>query len=71
MCCNTEDASDITQSWIHGDDESASFILLLSAMVVKYGFDEPAGVEIMGPVHGVLFLQYATQLDGNAIAIDR
>jgi integral membrane protein len=38
--------------------ESASFILLLLAMVVKYGFDEPVGVDIMGPVHGVLFLIY-------------
>jgi integral membrane protein len=38
--------------------ESASFLLLLLAMVVKYGFDEPAGVEVMGPLHGVLFLLY-------------
>jgi integral membrane protein len=38
--------------------EAVSFIVLLLAMVVKYGFDEPIGVEIMGPLHGVLFLAF-------------
>lgn len=38
--------------------EAASFLVLLLAMVVKYGMDEPVGVEIMGPVHGVLFLGF-------------
>jgi integral membrane protein len=38
--------------------ESASFLLLLLAMVAKYGFDEPVGVEVMGLLHGVLFLFY-------------
>jgi len=39
--------------------EAISFLVLLSATVVKRGFDGPeAGVKLMGPVHGVLFLTY-------------
>lgn len=38
--------------------EAVSFIVLLLAMVLKYGFDEPVGVEIMGPLHGFLFLGF-------------
>jgi integral membrane protein len=38
--------------------EAVSFVVLLLAMVVKYGFDEPIGVEIMGPLHGFLFLGF-------------
>lgn len=38
--------------------EAVSFIVLLLAMVVKYSLDEPIGVEIMGPLHGVLFLAF-------------
>ena len=38
--------------------EAISFIVLLLAMVLKYGFDEPIGVEIMGPLHGMLFLAF-------------
>ncbi|MEV4256445.1 DUF3817 domain-containing protein [Spirillospora sp. NPDC049652] len=39
--------------------EAVSFlVLLLVAMPVKYIGDEPAGVQIMGPIHGVLFLAY-------------
>ena len=38
--------------------EALSFVALLAAMVVKYGFDEPAGVEALGPIHGFLFLAY-------------
>ena len=38
--------------------EAASFVLLMIAMVFKYGFDNEAGVSVMGPIHGVLFLAY-------------
>lgn len=38
--------------------EALSFVALLAAMVFKYGFDEPGGVETLGPIHGVLFLAY-------------
>ena len=38
--------------------EAVSFLLLLAAMVVKYGADEPIGVEVMGPIHGGLFLAF-------------
>ncbi len=38
--------------------EAVSFLILLLAMVLKYGFDEPIGVEIMGPMHGALFLGF-------------
>jgi integral membrane protein len=38
--------------------EAASFVCLLVATAIKYGADELGGVEILGPVHGVLFLAY-------------
>ncbi|MFC4913168.1 DUF3817 domain-containing protein [Actinomadura gamaensis] len=39
--------------------EAVSFlVLLLVAMPLKYGADAPVAVQIMGPVHGVLFLAY-------------
>lgn len=39
--------------------EAISFLLLLLvAMPLKYGADAPAGVQVMGPVHGVLFMAY-------------
>lgn len=39
--------------------EAVSFLILLAAVVVKRGFEGPeAGVTVMGPVHGVLFLVY-------------
>jgi integral membrane protein len=38
--------------------EATSFVLLLIAVYVKYGHDEPAGVQVLGPVHGLLFLAY-------------
>lgn len=34
--------------------ETISWTLLLLSMVMKYGFDKPAGVQIVGPIHGVL-----------------
>jgi integral membrane protein len=39
--------------------EATSFlILLLVAMPLKYAADLPFAVQIMGPIHGVLFLGY-------------
>ena len=38
--------------------EATSFLILLVAAVLKRTADEPGGVEIMGPIHGVLFLAY-------------
>jgi len=39
--------------------EAVSFLLLLLvAMPLKYGADVPAGVQMIGPLHGVLFMAY-------------
>lgn len=33
-------------------------LLLVAAMVVKYGFDEPGLVEVVSPVHGFVYFVY-------------
>jgi integral membrane protein len=38
--------------------EATTFLALLIATYVKYGHDEPVGVQILGPVHGLLFMGY-------------
>ncbi|XRQ05072.1 DUF3817 domain-containing protein [Actinomadura welshii] len=39
--------------------EAASFlVLLLIAMPLKYGADAEVGVQLVGPIHGVLFMAY-------------
>jgi integral membrane protein len=38
--------------------EATSFLMLLVATYVKYGHEEPVGVQILGPLHGALFLAY-------------
>jgi len=38
--------------------EATSFLVLLVFTVVKYSQDSPGGVQVMGPIHGVLFLAY-------------
>jgi integral membrane protein len=38
--------------------ETLSWIGLLTGMVMKYGFDNEAGVSLFGPIHGFLFLLY-------------
>jgi integral membrane protein len=38
--------------------EATSFLLLLVATYVKYGHEEEVGVQILGPVHGLLFVAY-------------
>ena len=38
--------------------EATSFLALLVATYLKHTKDSPAGVEILGPVHGALFIAY-------------
>jgi len=38
--------------------EATSFLVLLAATYIKYANDSPAGVQIMGPVHGIIFVAY-------------
>ena len=38
--------------------EATSFLALLVATYVKYANDAPLGVDILGPIHGILFLAY-------------
>jgi integral membrane protein len=38
--------------------EATSFLALLVATYVKYGHDQPIGVQILGPIHGLLFIGY-------------
>lgn len=38
--------------------EATSFLALLVATYVKYAHDEPAGVQVLGPLHGLLFIGY-------------
>lgn len=42
--------------------EAISWIGLLIAMVFKYGFDMETGVEVMGRVHGFLFMAFVALL---------
>ena len=38
--------------------EATSFLALLVATYIKYSNDAPGGVQILGPIHGALFLAY-------------
>jgi integral membrane protein len=38
--------------------EAISWTGLLIAMVFKYGFHEPEGVQVMGWIHGLIFICY-------------
>jgi integral membrane protein len=38
--------------------EAISFLVLLVMTVIKYTQDSPGGVQVMGPIHGMLFLAY-------------
>jgi integral membrane protein len=38
--------------------EATSFLALLVAVYFKHFQDQPTGVSILGPIHGVLFLAY-------------
>lgn len=50
----------MTLSWIRiiAVAEAASYIALLLAVVAKRVFDQPGGVTVIGPIHGVIFLAY-------------
>ncbi len=38
--------------------EATTFLLLLIASYIKRASDQPLGVEILGPIHGLLFIAY-------------
>jgi integral membrane protein len=38
--------------------EATTFLLLLVASYLKHSQDEPIGVDILGPIHGLLFIAY-------------
>ena len=38
--------------------EATSFLALLVATYIKYSDDAPGGVQVLGPLHGILFLAY-------------
>jgi integral membrane protein len=38
--------------------EAVSWLALIVATVVKYAADAPMGVQVLGPIHGVLFIAY-------------
>ncbi len=38
--------------------EATSFLALLVATYVKYDQDQAMGVQILGPIHGLLFIAY-------------
>lgn len=40
--------------------EATSFLVLLVATYFKYADDSPVGVQIMGPIHGILFVTYVS-----------
>jgi integral membrane protein len=42
--------------------EATSWLGLIAGMIAKYGFDNPRGVELMGPIHGFLFVAFALML---------
>lgn len=44
--------------------EAISFLVLLVATVVKHTQDAPGGVQIMGPIHGALFITYVVMALG-------
>lgn len=38
--------------------EALSWLALIVATVIKYAADQPGGVKVLGPIHGVLFIGY-------------
>lgn len=38
--------------------EATSFLALLIATAIKYAADAPGGVQVLGPIHGLLFVAY-------------
>lgn len=42
--------------------EAVSWIGLIIGMIMKYGFDNEAGVSLMGRVHGMFFMAFVVTL---------
>ena len=38
--------------------EATSYICLLAAVIAKHAFNQPGGVTVIGPIHGLVFLAY-------------
>lgn len=38
--------------------EAISYLCLLAAVIAKRFFNQPAGVSLIGPIHGLLFVAY-------------
>ncbi|MEO7198394.1 MAG: DUF3817 domain-containing protein [Solirubrobacterales bacterium] len=38
--------------------EATSFLLLLGSSYLKHANDQPLGVDVLGPIHGLLFIAY-------------
>jgi integral membrane protein len=38
--------------------EATTYLLLLLASIVKHAGEQPLGVEVLGPIHGFLFITY-------------
>lgn len=53
----SEDMQLTTFRWV-AIAEAASFLALLVATFVKYSRDNEIGVELLGPIHGILWLVY-------------
>lgn len=50
----------VSLSWLRGIAlaEATSYLLLLVAVAAKRLLDQPGGVSVIGPIHGLLFLAY-------------
>ena len=42
--------------WLGLIEGTSTLVLFLVAMPLKYGYDMPMAVSVVGPIHGVLFL---------------
>lgn len=49
--------------------EATSYLVLLAAVAVKYLGGTAAGVTVVGPVHGVLYLGYVAAVAGSRDAL--
>ena len=59
----TSASSSLRQLLWTGRLEAVSMLVLVGiAMPLKYGFDSPGAVRVVGMIHGVLFLAYALAL---------
>lgn len=42
--------------------EAVSYLILAVAVIIKYTADRPQGVQMLGPIHGIIVLVYAAVL---------